>query len=93
MFNKKKTMIALYLIFCGVLANAYAVFLSVVWLLSKVVGDGEKTKTTATTEQPDNGEITGKIRRKTAKGVEFTAEASENGLTWGNIIYLDRIGE
>ena len=85
-------MIALYFLFCGVLANVYAVFLTVVWALSLIVKD-EKNAAPPPPPQNPNGELTAEIKRKTKNGVIFKAVASEDGLTWDKIDYLTRVGD
>ena len=85
-------MLALYFLFCGVLANVYAVFLAVVWVLSLIVKD-EKNAAPLPSLPKHNGELTAEITRKTKNGVIFKAEASEDGLTWDKIEYLTRVGD
>lgn len=86
-------MIALYFLFCGVLANVYAVFLIVVWGLSLIVKDEKNAAPPPPSLPKANGELTAEITRKTKNGVIFKAVASEDGLTWDNIEYLTRVGD
>lgn len=86
-------MIALYFLFCGVLANVYAVFLTVVWALSLIVKDEKNAAPPPPSLPKANGELTAEITRKTKNGVIFKAVASEDGLTWDKIEYLTRVGD